>query len=52
MLNFSWAYIHFFLKVCDVCQSTINKTENSTYKMVEMQCVLHDSRTYISAPEV
>lgn len=42
----------FFFKVCDVCQITINKTENSTYKVVEMECVLHDSRTYIRAPEV
>lgn len=37
--------------VCDVCQITINKTENNTYKVVEMGCVLHDSRSFIRAPE-
>lgn len=51
MFNFSWAYIHFFFKVCDVCQNTINKMENSTYKVVEMECVLHDSRANIRVPE-
>lgn len=52
MLNFTWAYIHFLLKVCDVCQITINKTENNTYKVVEMGCVLHDSRASIRVTEV
>ncbi|XP_060838961.1 cathepsin F-like isoform X4 [Rhopalosiphum padi] len=37
--------------VCDVCQITLNKTENNTYKAVEMSCVLHDSRAYFPAPE-
>uniref|UniRef100_A0A2S2NDX9 Kazal-like domain-containing protein n=1 Tax=Schizaphis graminum TaxID=13262 RepID=A0A2S2NDX9_SCHGA len=37
--------------VCDVCQITINKTENNTYKAVEMSCVLHDSRVFFPAPE-
>jgi len=44
--------MHFFFKVCDVCQITINKTENNIYNVVEMGCVLHDSRVYIRAPEV
>lgn len=45
-------YISFWFKVCDVCQITINKTENNTFKAVELSCVLHDSRTFIRAPEV
>ncbi|VVC40349.1 Hypothetical protein CINCED_3A011948 [Cinara cedri] len=31
--------------VCDVCEFTIKKSDNK-YKVVEVGCVLHDSRTY------
>jgi hypothetical protein len=39
-------------RVCDVCQITINMTENNMYKVVEMGCVLHDSRASIRVTEV
>lgn len=43
---------HFIFQVCDVCRTKIDRLDNNTYKVVEMACVLHDSRIYIHTPEV